>query len=248
MARYLVGIDDTDTKETRGTGFNAREIGKLIEGENIGTIEGIIRHQLFFDPRIPYTSANSSASLEVESNDPEKLKQICLDYLNRIAPVGSDVGLCIAKMDTVTDEVVTWGDRAKVEVLTQYEGRNLASKTGIYLIGLCGTEDGVIGALAAVGLRKGGNDGRFIWLRGRQELRDIPSGIYTIGQLKEELHLDKIISLNEDLVEDTSSVFINEWIRPVHKNHQKILILEKALNTPNYEWEIASKDFIKSIS
>lgn len=248
MARYLVGIDDTDTKETRGTGFNAREIGKLIEQEKIGIIEGIVRHQLFFDPRIPYTSANSSASLEVQCYDSKKLKKTCLDYLNRIAPVGSDVGLCIAEMDTVTNEVVTWGDRAKIEVLTQAEGRNLAAKTGIYLIGLCGTEDGIIGALAAVGLRKGGNDGRFIWLRGRQELRDIPSGIYTIAQLKEELHLDKIISLNMDLVDDTQKIFIDEWIRPIHQNHEKVLIIDKALNTSEYEWKVASKDYIKSIS
>lgn len=248
MARFIVGIDDTDTKETRGTGFNAREIGKLIEQEKIGIIEGIVRHQLFFDPCIPFTSANSSASLEVQCNDVEKLKKICLDYLNRIAPVGSDVGLCIAELGTVTKEVVNWGNRAKVEVLTQEEGRALAVKTGIYLIGLCGTEDGIIGALAAVGLRKGGNDGRFIWLRGRQELRDIPSRIYTITQLKEELHLDKIISLNKDLVDDTQQIFIDEWIRPIHQNHEKILIIENSINTTNYEWKVASKEYIKSIS
>ncbi len=39
--RILVGIDDTDTKDTRGTGFNAREIGKFIKKEGIGTVEGI---------------------------------------------------------------------------------------------------------------------------------------------------------------------------------------------------------------
>ncbi len=246
--RFLVGIDDTDTKETRGTGFNAREIGKLIEKENIGTVEGIIRHQLFFDPRIPYTSANSSASLEVECADQNKLKQLCLKYLNRIAPVGSDIGLCISSVDLVTDEIIEWGNRAKVEVLTQDEGRKMAAGAGIYLEGLCGTEDGIIGALAAIGLRKGGNDGRFIWLKGKQELREIPSGIYSIHQLKQELQLDKIISLNKEIVADSDLIFIEEWIRPIHQNHQKILIIENALNNSPYEWKVASKDYIKSIS
>ncbi len=246
--RFLVGIDDTDTKETRGTGFNAREIGKLIEKENIGTVEGIIRHQLFFDPRIPFTSANSSASLEVDCNHPDKLKLLCFDYLNRIAPVGSDVGLCISDLESVTDEIIKWGNRAKVEVLTQKEGRNLANEAGIYLEGLCGTEDGIIGALAAIGLRKGGSDGRFIWLKGKQELREIPRGIYSIHQLKEELQLDKIISLNKKTVTDSDSIFIDEWIRPIHQNHQKILIIENALNNSPYEWKVASKDYIKSIS
>ena len=246
--RFFVGIDDTDTKDTRGTGFNARQIGKLIEDQKIGIVEGIVRHQLFFDPRIPYTSANSSASLEVECDDFEALKQLCLDYLNEIAPLGSDVGLCISEAGLIPELVVEWGNRAKVEVLTQQEGRKTANDNGIYLRGLCGTEDGIIGALAAIGLRKGGNDGRFIWLKGKQELREIPSGIYQIEQIRNELKLDQVISKNKELVNDLESIYIDEWIRPIHKNHQKILIVEKALKNTNYEWEVASKEYIKSIS
>lgn len=246
--RILVGIDDTDTKETRGTGFNSRQIAKLIQEMNIGAVEGITRHQLFFDPRIPYTSANSSACLEVECEDAEKLKQLCLDYLNRIAPVGSDVGLCMANKIMVTKEIVEWGKRAKKEVLTQAEGRQIAKDANIYLEGLCGTEDGIIGALAAVGLRKGGNDGRFIWLKGKQELRELPTGIYTIKRLKEELQLDDIVSINGGRAGDANSIFIDEWVRPVHKNHKKILIVEKTSNTEDYEWKVAPKDYIKSIS
>lgn len=246
--RILVGIDDTDTKETRGTGFNAREIAKRIEKENIGSVEGITRHQLFFDPRIPYTSANSSACIEVECEDAEKLKQSCLDYLNEVAPLSSDVGLCMANSLMVSKEVIEWGKRAKTEVLTQIEGRQIARDARIYLEGLCGTEDGIIGALAAVGLRRSGNDGRFIWLKGKQELREIPSGIYSIKQLKEELHLDEIISIDGGRAGDANSIFIDEWIRPIHKDHKKILIVEKALNTSDYEWKVASKDYIKSIS
>ncbi len=246
--RFFVGIDDTDTKDTRGTGFNARQIGKLIEEKKIGVVEGIVRHQLFFDPRIPYTSANSSASLEIECDNFEKLKHLCLDYLNGIAPFGSDVGLCICEVDLIPDLVVKWGNRAKIEVLTQQEGRKTANDNNIYLRGLCGTEDGIIGALAAIGLRKGGNDGRFIWLKGKQELREIPSGIYKIAKIKEELKLDQIITKNLEPIDDSTSIFIDEWIRPIHKNHQKILIVENALNNTNYEWEVAPKEYIKSIS
>ena len=131
--RLIVGIDDTDTKETRGTGFNAREIGSLIEKGNIGSVEGIVRHQLFFDPRIPFTSANSSASIEVECESEVNLRELCLDYLNRIAPVGSDIGLCISKIESITNEIINWGERAKTEVLTQDEARHIAKAAGIYL-------------------------------------------------------------------------------------------------------------------
>ena len=246
--RILIGIDDTDTKETRGTGFNARQIGKLIEEQQLGTIEGITRHQLFFDPRIPYTSANSSACLEVECENIQVIKNCCLDYLNRIAPLGSDVGLCIHEKDKLIDQIVDWGNRAKKEVLSQSEGRKIANDSKTYLRGLCGTEDGVIGALAAVGLRKGGNDGRFIWLKGKQELRDIPAGIYNIKELKEELYLDAIESMNGLQIQDSDSIYIDEWIRPVLKNHKKTLIVKQKKDQQNYEWEVAPKEHIKSIS
>lgn len=246
--RILIGIDDTDTKETRGTGFHSREIAKLIEKNKMGFVEGITRHQLLLNPQIPYTSANSSACLEIECMNLENIKYLCLDYLNRVAPKGADVGLCIAEINTVNKDIVEWGKRAKKEVLTQDEGWKIAKMNGTYLKGLSGTEDGIIGALAAVGLRKYGNDGRFLWLRGKKELREIPNGIYSIKQLKKDLYLDDVISKDRKGINETSLILIEDWVRPLHQNHKKILIVEKVLNTLDYEWKIAPKEYIKSIS
>lgn len=58
-----------------------------------------------------------------------------------------------------------FGRRCKKELVTSTEARNLAWKHGIYLEGLGGTEDGIIGALAAVGLAASGLDGRVVrWM------------------------------------------------------------------------------------
>ena len=65
---YLIGIDDTDNKESRGTGFNSRQLVAAIEVENLGHVVGITRHQLFVHPEIPYTFQNSSACLDVTNN------------------------------------------------------------------------------------------------------------------------------------------------------------------------------------
>ena len=56
-----------------------------------------------------------------------------------------------------------WGLRCKRELVTQSEARQIAADHGIYLEGLGGTEDGVIGALAAVGLMATKNDGRVVY-------------------------------------------------------------------------------------
>ena len=100
--------------------------------------------------------------------------------------------MCVAKFNQVNTHIIQWGKRAKSEVVTKNEAAKIAKESGIYLEGFLGTLDGVIGALAAVGLRKSGNDGRFIWLAGK-ELRDF-SGIYSAKELLELSIFNEIVT------------------------------------------------------
>jgi hypothetical protein len=93
---------------------------------------------------------------------------------------GSDPGLCVAA--TVPAAVAEFGRRCQRELVSQQEARDLAAEHGLHLEGLGGTEGGVIGALAAVGLAVGGNDGRVVhigsWpddLAGPQEIATLHS-------------------------------------------------------------------------
>lgn len=65
--KLLIGIDDTDNLESRGTGYRVRQLANWLSEKNLVVPLGITRHQLLVDPRIPYTSHNSSACLVVES-------------------------------------------------------------------------------------------------------------------------------------------------------------------------------------
>ena len=60
----LIGIDDTDNLDTRGTGYRARTLAQGLVDAGLAAVHGITRHQLLVDPRIPYTSHNSSACLQ----------------------------------------------------------------------------------------------------------------------------------------------------------------------------------------
>ena len=122
-----------------------------------------VRHQLLFDPRIPYTSKNSSASLLFkprENGSVEDLAAKIRAFMLEWYVEGSDPGLCVA--NAVPDEITRFGRRCQAEIVAQEDARRLAAEHGIYLEGLGGTEGGVIGALAAVGLVAGGNDGRVV--------------------------------------------------------------------------------------
>ncbi len=157
----FVGIDDTDTLDSPGTNQVARALVARIA--NRFRCRLIIRHQLLFDPRVPYTSKNSAATLLFEPGAQECHEPLIAELRNALqensAP-GSDPGLCVA--ERVPESVSRFGLRCQQEVVDQSEARQLSAACGIYLEGLAGTQDGVIGALAAIGLAATGNDGRVV--------------------------------------------------------------------------------------
>lgn len=243
---YFIGLDDTDNKNSRGTGFKSRQLGKLIEEKDLGEVQSISRHQLFVHDKIAYTSQNSSACLIIESNQEEQLKDLCEKYLIDVAEEGSDAGLCFARENQINDSVLDWGKRAKKEVLLKEDAYKTAERTGIFLKGYTGEKIGVIGSLAAVGLRKGGNDGRNIWLKG-VELREL-KGAYVISNLKEIINIQSVVTKDGVEVKDSDRVEVGEWLRPPIKNSKNTVIVEQTKSNEDYEWKCVSKEYIKSIS
>ena len=90
---------------------------------------------------------------------------------------GSDPGLCVAWDGCpAMPALIAFGKRAAVEVVTQEEAR--AAAAGAHLSGHGGTEDGIIGAAAGVGLTADGWNGRLIEFRSVfGHLRDIPEPV-----------------------------------------------------------------------
>lgn len=170
LGTWLVGVDDTDMPGTRGTGFLSRMLAEHLVSMG-GVSRGITRHQLLVHPEIRYTSHNSANCLELGSEEAgEALFAAACEFVSAHAHEGSDPGVCVAGRGQVAEEVRRFGARAQSEVLAAQAAMGLAERHALLLAGLAGTRGGVIGALAAVGLRAGGNDGRFIALGGIREL------------------------------------------------------------------------------
>lgn len=49
--QILIGIDDTDNLESRGTGHCARQLGLSLVASNLIELQSITRHQLLVDSR-----------------------------------------------------------------------------------------------------------------------------------------------------------------------------------------------------
>ena len=176
----FVGIDDTDTLDSRGTNQLAKAMARAVSGDY--PCRRIVRHQLLDDPRVPYTSKNGTASLVFESagGDDNRLTAILRQIMQEDFIPGSDPGLCVAT--TVADEIVAFARCCQQELVSQQHARELAAAHGVFLEGLGGSNDGVIGALAAVGLAAADNDGRVVqWQRWPDDLSGLQS-LETLNQ------------------------------------------------------------------
>lgn len=242
---YLIGIDNTDSKASRGTGFRSRQLASELHLAGFGKVTGIMRHQLLVDEAIPLTAQNSSNSIVVECCDPDGLINFCRNFLIRECQPGSCGGLCVVDEARVPAEVEEWGRRAKREVLVLEKAIELAAKFGIHVEGITGDHHGIIGALAAVGLRKTGNDGRFIWQPGIQ-LRDL-RGAMTVEEIKKGTRIDDIITKDGKVLEPDQIIDLTDWVRAVIINNKSYLIAEKNLKRSGHDWKIVDKEYIRKI-
>ena len=216
----FIGLDDTDNKSSRGTGRLARTIAASLAERY--QVRGVTRHQLLVDPRVPYTSHNSSATIHLREDGNANLTAIA-DRVQEIMQAdfqeGSDPGLCVAQ--TVTPEMIDFGRRAKTSLVHQAEAREIAERGGCILRGLGGTQDGVIGALAGIGLATTGEDGRFLVVGRSRELDGVQSvqaildcGIAQVRTIDGEI-------LNEGLVETKGK------LRPAFRGNQPVLVVTR---------------------
>jgi hypothetical protein len=160
-----IGIDDTDIVGSPGTNQLARAIVSALGPAGGRAI--ICRHQLFFDPRVPYTSQNGSASIQLPRGDAIPRAGL-IDTVRATMRAwfieGSDPGLAVAASSSPSMDA--FAARAKTDVVTQEEARAAAAESGCHLEGLGGTNQGIIGALSAIALAAGGEDGRVVHVEG----------------------------------------------------------------------------------
>ena len=209
--RAYIDFDDTDD---HGSDFGTGKVARAFElflpkGYHIW---GVIRQQLLFDERIPYTSHNSSACVVVEYYDQslrDSLIAKAVEHIERESAEGSDPGLCVAcENDAALAGLTSFGFQCTTTVVTQREA--LQAAAGVHISGHGGSNDGIIGAAAAVGLTASGWSGRFIEMSG---LRNFPEAV-SIAEIERHgirvmpLDRDATIPLPDDVV-DTKG-----WLRP----------------------------------
>ena len=215
----FIGLDDTDTLESRGTGHLARNIASELAVDY--QVLGVIRHQLLVDPRVPYTKKNSCAAIILNENgrldSPAIFERVQALMLDDFQP-GSNPGLCVSGV--VPANITEFGRRVKRELVIQEEARALAAAHAIPLLGLGGNQHGVIGALAAVGLAASGEDGRYVLVGRSREL----SGLQPVSALL-AMGIAAVQTLDGQPV--TDGLVQTDKLRPARRGGQPITFVER---------------------
>jgi len=218
-----VGVDDTDVQGAPGTNQIVRSLVHALADRYRCVVA--VRHQLLVDPRVPYTSKNSSASIQFESGGPASVDALAAEFrrgLQQRFVEGSDPGLCITEQ--VPEAIMQFGRRCQQEVVRQQQARLLASAHGIRLEGLGGTEDGVIGALAAVGLAADGNDGRVVQIAGWP---DDLAGCQDIALLHAR-GVAEVRSVDSGELVSAGTVDVGKHLRPNYRGGRIVLFVVPA--------------------
>jgi hypothetical protein len=122
---------------------------------------------------------------------------------------GSDPGVALAPAQA-NPAATAFARAAKAGLVTQDEARRVAADAGVMLEGLGGDEGGVIGALAAVGLRIDGNDGRYVGLAGIREV----SGTLRVADIVERTDVVAVVNESGEALNAEVAVDLGDWVRP----------------------------------
>lgn len=245
MMKILVCIDDTDNLESRGTGDLATELATEIENRGWGRSLFVTRHQLLVHPDVPYTSHNSSMCFEADIA-PEYLQPLidyASAYLKRESAPGSDPGLCVAVVERLADPpaVVAFGRKAKEEVLNKQMAYDLAGQVGVHLSEHGGTGQGVVGALAGIGLRLGGNDGRLKgWLNIRTD-----NGMATVGDILGQVRLHGVRTMDGHLLDKEEVIAVDEKPKAVLVDGGTYLMVSPMQSVDGVRWRTTPRQQLK---
>ena len=113
----LIGVDDTDNLVSSGTGQLVQRLVAGLRGLGAATPLGATRHQLLVDPRIPYTSHNSSAciALDADLGALDRIVAHCAGFLEAESAPGSDPGLAVVSSATWSSPEVRRGHSSGLE-------------------------------------------------------------------------------------------------------------------------------------
>lgn len=168
----LIGLDGAGGPG--GTGSLGLALLRTLDERRVGAALGATRHRLVADPGVPAPSGDACVCLALRAShrlEVPAIVEMVAAFVEEHRVEDAAPGVAVAREPSwenaaSAERLVAYGARAKAVRLEPADAMNLAPEANV---ALSGSGAGVVGALAAVALHVGGDDGVFIWLPGLDE-------------------------------------------------------------------------------
>jgi len=223
---FTLGIDDTGEPDGQGTSQLVRAWSDAVESEGFGQSLGVTRHQLWPSPKVPSTGKNRSLAIVIETERTVlDVEDHIVDFVRTNAAHKANAAIAVLSRHSDMPHALAFGRRSQQELMKLADAERYAAEANVLLRSLGGNRNGMIGALAAAGLRAGGKDGLFIQLAGIRQIE----GRVTAGQIRERTALESIIDedTGEELDRDDMIETFN-WVRPRMTEDKPVLLTRRS--------------------
>lgn len=231
---FYLGIDDTGQPGKAGTKATALALGLHLQTRKLVRLLHVSAHTLLTVGEISNNRPTHAYCLTLEG-EVQRLREIDMEsrvYLMHNSAVGANPGFALASREQVNERIINWGKASQSLSLERREALDLARSQGITAAGFNGSGIGVIGALAAVGLRSSGSDGWITWLPGLPDLK----GVMTFSEILHISTFDYVKSLRGRIPDFRDRIHLGEQVMPLLYNDHTLLLLAPAPRSADWEW------------
>ncbi len=224
--KIFVAIDDSRQLDGGKAGVTASLLTQAIEDNGWGKCAIPSRHRLYSHPDTGCKKHNTARSFSADIE--AKYLQEFIDYACNLIKLSgtpdSNTGLAIVIPELMenTDDLLDYAYRAKEDIVSKNEALAFAEKPGFYLFELSGSGQGIIGALAAAGLRITGNDGQF---RGKLQLSKVENYVATVSEIIYNTYVEQVKNMDMENIGDDEYVRMGEKVKVVLLDNKYTLMV-----------------------
>lgn len=244
--KIYVAIDDSRQLDGGKAGETAFLLGKYIEKRGWGKSAIPSRHRLYPNPATGCKKHNTARSLAADI-DEQHLADF-IDYactlVKSTGTPDSNAGLVIAIPELMDNpgELVQYAYQVKEEMIGKEEALKLVDRPGLYVFELNGSGNGIIGALAAAGLRMTGNDGQF---RGKLQVGSGEDYIARVREIIDETYVEQVKNMNFETLHDDEYVRMGEKVKVVLLDNQyTLMVFSTDIDHP--KWQTSTTHMLRA--
>lgn len=235
--KIFAAIDDSRQLDGGKAGETASLLGKFIEENGWGKCSTPSRHRLYPHPDTACKKHNTARSFSADID--EQYLADFIDYACKLVrstgTSDSNAGLVVAIPELMEnlDELIEYAYRVKEGLVSQDEALRFKNKPGLYLFELNGSGRGIIGALAAAGLRITGNDGQF---RGKLQIGTGEDYIASVKEIIDKSYVEQVKNMDFENISDSEYVRMGEKVKVVLlDNKYTLMVFPTGIEHPKWQ-------------